>query len=49
MESATDTQPVLLACDGRANAKEAIARAARLFPCRPAVVLNTWEPDADRG
>lgn len=36
--------PVLVGYDGSENSKEAIARAAELFPGRPAVVVNTWEP-----
>ena len=39
------SDPKLLVCyDGSDDAKQAIDRAARLFPGRAAVVLHVWEP-----
>ena len=36
--------PILVAYDGSPEAKAALARAAALFPGRPAVVATVWEP-----
>jgi nucleotide-binding universal stress UspA family protein len=36
--------PILVAYDGSPEAKVALARAAALFPDRPAVVATVWEP-----
>ncbi len=37
-------RPVLIAYDGSADARAALACAGRLMPGRPAVVLSVWEP-----
>ena len=36
--------PILIAYDGSEVANTALARAAELFPDRPAVVVTVWEP-----
>jgi nucleotide-binding universal stress UspA family protein len=36
--------PILVCYDGSDDSKQAVARAAELFPGRPAVVLHVWEP-----
>jgi nucleotide-binding universal stress UspA family protein len=42
------SDPELLVCyDGSDDSKQAIARAARLFPGRTAIVLHVWEPLKD--
>ncbi len=35
--------PILICYDGSTNSRQAIARAAELFPDRPALVLHVWE------
>ena len=35
--------PILIGYDGSTNSRQAIARAAELFPDRPALVLHVWE------
>jgi nucleotide-binding universal stress UspA family protein len=37
-------QPILICYDGSDDAKEAVARAADLFPGQAAIVLHVWEP-----
>ena len=36
--------PILICYDGSDDAKQAVTRAAELFPARQAVVLHVWEP-----
>jgi nucleotide-binding universal stress UspA family protein len=36
--------PILVAYDGSPEARAALARAAALFPGRPAVIATVWEP-----
>lgn len=36
--------PILLCYDGSDDSKNAVARAAELFPGRHAIVLHVWEP-----
>jgi len=38
---------VLICFDGSGDSRQAIARAAELFPDRPALVLHVWEPLKD--
>lgn len=40
----SEDAPVLLACDGSAIARLAVAAAARLFPSRPVVAVAVWSP-----
>jgi nucleotide-binding universal stress UspA family protein len=39
-----DAGPILVAYDGSAESRAALARAAELFPGRAAVVATVWEP-----
>jgi nucleotide-binding universal stress UspA family protein len=41
---ATDARPVVVAFDGSAEARAAIAGAVTLFPGRRVVVVSVWEP-----
>jgi len=40
-------RPILVCDDGSVNARQAIARAAELFPGGRALILNVWEPLKD--
>ena len=39
--------PILICYDGSEDSKQAVARAAELFPGHPAIVLHVWEPLKD--
>lgn len=41
------TAPILICYDGSDDSKQAVARAAELFPRHPAIVLHVWEPLKD--
>jgi nucleotide-binding universal stress UspA family protein len=36
--------PILICYDGSEDSKQAVSRAAELFPARQAIVLHVWEP-----
>jgi nucleotide-binding universal stress UspA family protein len=40
-------RPILICYDGSENSKQAVTRAADLFPDQPAIVLHVWEPLKD--